>query len=150
MATLSSALGARSPTAQNIGDIASLTGRVLISAIFLMSGWGKVNAPAATIGYIGSVGLPAAALGFAIAVAIEIGGGLALVLGYRARLAAALMAVFSIAAAIGFHRDFADMNQFIHFMKNVAIAGGLLQIVAFGAGRFSLDARRVRRADQAS
>lgn len=142
MATKATALGARSPTAQNIGDIAALAGRVLISALFLLSGLGKVNAPGATIGYIGSVGLPAAALGFAIAVAIEIGGGLALMLGYRARLAAALMAVFSIAAAIAFHSDFADQNNLVHFLKNVAVTGGLLQVVAFGAGKFSLDARR--------
>jgi putative oxidoreductase len=136
------ALGARSLIAQNIGDFASLAGRVMISALFLPSGCGKVNAPAATIGYIGSVGLPLAALGFAIALAIEIGGSLALVLGYRARIAAAVLAIFSIAAALGFHRDFADQNQLIHFLKNIAIAGGLLQIVAFGGGKFSLDARR--------
>jgi putative oxidoreductase len=142
MATQATAFGEQTPTAQNIGDIASLAGRVMLSALFLLSGLGKVSAPAATIGYIGSVGLPFATLGFAIAVAIEFGGGLALVLGYRARIAGALMAVFSIAAAFGFHRDLADPNQLVHFMKNVAIAGGLLQIVAFGAGRFSLDAKR--------
>jgi putative oxidoreductase len=117
----------------------------MICALFLLSGWGKVNAPAATIGYIESVGLPLATLGFAIAVTIEIGGGLALALGYRSRIAAALIAVYSIAAALAFHRHFADPNQFVHFMKNVAIAGGLLQIVAFGPGRFSLEARRARR-----
>jgi putative oxidoreductase len=137
--------GGGSPTGQNTGDIPSLAGRVMICALFLLSGWGKVNAPAATIGYIESVGLPLATLGFAIAVTIEIGGGLALALGYRSRIAAALIAVYSIAAALAFHRHFADPNQFVHFMKNVAIAGGLLQIVAFGPGRFSLEARRARR-----
>jgi putative oxidoreductase len=141
MATEAVALGTRSPTAQNTGDIASLAGRAMISALFLLSGWGKVNAPAATIGYIASVGLPFATLGFAIAVAVEIGGGLALLLGRRARTAATLIAVYSIATALAFHRNFADPNQFVHFMKNIAIAGGLLQIVASGAGRLSLDAR---------
>lgn len=142
MATQAAVPGARSWAVRNIGDIASFAGRVMISPLFLLSGWGKVSAPTATIGYIGSVGLPLAVLGFAIAVVIEIGGGLALLLGYRARIAATLMAVFSIAAAFGFHRNFADPNQIVHFMKNVAIAGGLLQILAFGAGRFSLDAKR--------
>ncbi|HMI40513.1 MAG TPA: DoxX family protein [Sphingomicrobium sp.] len=146
MATQTSELDAPSPTSQNIGDIASLTGRVLISALFLLSGFSKIAAPAATIGYIGSAGLPLPSLGFAIAVAIEIPVSLALVLGYRARVAAALMAVFSIAAAIAFHSNLSDQNQLVHFFKNVAITGGLLQIVAFGAGRLSLDARR-RRAD---
>jgi putative oxidoreductase len=145
MATEVVPLGAGSPAGQNTGDIASLAGRVMISALFLLSGWGKVNAPAATISYIESVGLPLATLGFASAVAIEIGGGLALALGYGSRIAAALVAIYLIAAALAFHRDFADPNQFVHFMKNVAIAGGLLQIVAFGAGRLSLDARRARR-----
>jgi putative oxidoreductase len=135
-------LEVQSPAVRNVGDFAALAGRVLISALFLLSGLGKVNAPTATIGYIGSVGLPAAALGFAIAVAIEIGGSLALVLGYRTRIAAAVLAIFSIAAALAFHRDFADQNQMVHFLKNFAIAGGLLQIAAFGAGEFSLDARR--------
>ena len=143
MATQITALGERTPTAQNVGDIASLAGRVMLSALFLLSGLGKVSAPAATIGYISSVGLPFATLGFGTAVAVEIAGGLALVLGYRARLAAALMAVFTVAAALGFHHDFADPNQLVHFMKNVAITGGLLQIVAFGAGHFSIDSRRV-------
>jgi putative oxidoreductase len=136
--------GERSPTAQNIGEIVSLAGRAMISTLFLLSGWGKINAPAATIGYIESVGLPFATLGFAIAVGVEIGGGLALLLGFRTRIAAAVIAVYSIAAALAFHRNFADPNQFVHFMKNVAIAGGLLQIVAFGSGRLSLDTRRAR------
>ena len=67
--------------------------------------------------------------------------GIALVFGYRTRLAAALLALFSLLAAIGFHSNFADQNQMIHFLKNVAMAGGLLQVVAFGGGRLSLDAR---------
>jgi putative oxidoreductase len=144
MATQASELSVRSPTNQNIGDIVSLAGRVLISALFLLSGLSKIAAPAATIGYIGSAGLPLPSLGFAIAVVIEIPVSLALVLGHRARLAAALMAVFSIAAAFAFHSNLSDQNQLVHFFKNVAIAGGLLQIVAFGAGRFSLDARSGR------
>jgi putative oxidoreductase len=119
-----------------------LIGRILVSAIFLISGLGKIAAPAGMIGYIKSAGLPLPLLAFAIAVVVEIGGGLALIAGYRTRLVAAVMAAFCVATALGFHSDFADQNQFVHFFKNMAMTGGLLQIVAFGAGRFSLDGRR--------
>jgi putative oxidoreductase len=123
-------------------DALPLVGRVLLSAIFLLSGLSKLAAPAATIGYISSVGLPAAPLGLAVAVGIEILGGAALILGYRTRIVAAGLAVFTIATALAFHHNLADQNQFFHFFKNVAMTGGLLQVVAYGAGRFSLDARR--------
>lgn len=121
---------------------ASLIGRVLLSAIFILSGFSKLAAPAMMIGYIGSVGLPFPPLALALAVIIEIGGGVALVVGYRARAVASVLALFSVATALAFHHALADQNQFIHFFKNIAMAGGLLQVVAFGAGRFSLDARR--------
>jgi putative oxidoreductase len=88
------------------------------------------------------VGLPFATLGYVVAVLMEVGGGIALIVGYRARLAALVLAVFSLAAALAFHNDLADQNQLVHFLKNVAMAGGLLQIVAYGRGRLSLDARR--------
>jgi len=116
-------------------------GRLLIAAIFLFSGFSKIAAPAMAQGYIASAGLPAPLLAYLIAVVVELGGGVLLVAGYQTRLAALALAVFSIAAAFGFHHDFADQNQMIHFLKNIAIAGGLLQVVAFGAGPLSLDAR---------
>jgi putative oxidoreductase len=106
-----------------------------------MSGLGKLAAHQATVGYIGSVGLPLPELGWIIAVAVELGGGALLLLGYRARFIALVMAIFSIATAIFFHNHLADQNQMIHFLKNVMLAGGLLQIVYFGAGPLSLDAR---------
>lgn len=121
---------------------ASLVGRVLLSAIFVLSGLSKINAPAGMIGYIESVGLPFPTLALAIAILVEVVGGAALILGYRARLVAAGLAAFSVATALAFHFQLGDQNQFIHFFKNIAMAGGLLQVVAFGAGRFSLDARR--------
>ncbi|MDF3837460.1 DoxX family protein [Cupriavidus basilensis] len=120
----------------------ALLGRVLVSAIFLLSGASKLAAPAAMIGYIQSVGLPLPQVALAIAIVVEVVGGLALVLGYRTRAVAAVLAVFSVATALAFHSHLADQNQFIHFFKNIAMAGGLLQIVVYGAGRFSLDARR--------
>ena len=79
-----------------------------------------------------------------MALIIELGGGVLLVVGYQARLVAAVLAVFSLATAFAFHANFGDQNQMIHFLKNFAIAGGLLQVVAFGAGRFSVDAARPR------
>ena len=121
-----------------------LIGRLLIVAIFLVSGAGKVAAPAAMIEYIASVGLPFPQLGLVIAVVVEIAGGAALLLGYRTRLAASMLAGYCVATAVLFHADFVDQNQIVHFLKNIAMTGGLLQIVAFGAGGFSLDERAGR------
>jgi putative oxidoreductase len=123
---------------------ASITvlGRVFLAALFLMSGLSKLGAAAATTGYIAAAGLPFPAVLYAVTLAVEIGAGLLLLIGFQARPAAAVLALFTVAAAIFFHNKFADQNQAIHFLKNLAIAGGLLQVAAFGAGRFSLDARR--------
>src|SRR5258706_15484986 len=84
-------------------------------------------------------------LAYAVAVALELGGGLLLVAGYQARLVATALALFSIAAAPSFHSNFADPNQMIHFLKNVMMAGGLLQIAGFGAGAISRDNRLSKR-----
>ena len=112
-----------------------LIGRVLIAAIFILSGLSKLAAPTATMAYIASVGLPFPILALAGAVVIEVVGGLVLISGYRLRTVAAVLALFSLVTALFFHNNFADQNQFIHFFKNVAMAGGLLQIVAFGKNR---------------
>jgi putative oxidoreductase len=117
-------------------------GRVGIAAIFVLSGLSKLAAPAGTIAYIQSAGLPLPQLGLAIALLVELVGGAALVLGYRTRLVAGILAAFSIVTAFAFHFDLGDQNQFIHFFKNVAIAGGLLNVVALGGGAWSLDGRR--------
>ncbi len=138
MATSSAASGASDP---NTG-IVPLVGRVLIAVIFLLSGFSKVTGPAAAIAYINSAHLPLPSAAFAIAVLVELGGGILLVIGYRTRIVAAILALFAIVTALAFHNDLADQGQFINFFKNVAMAGGLLQVVAFGAGRLSLDARR--------
>jgi putative oxidoreductase len=120
----------------------SLVGRILISAIFLLSGISKITAPAAMIGYIASAGLPLPQAALAIAIVIEVAGSIALILGFHTRWTAAILAIFTIATALAFHNKLGDQDQFIHFFKNFAMTGGLLQVVAFGAGRFSLDARR--------
>jgi putative oxidoreductase len=129
-------------TATTPQSVLPLVGRVLIGLVFLLSGVSKLGSADATQAYIASIGLPLPLLGYLVAVVVEIGGGLLLLLGYRVRLAALVLAVFTVAAALFFHHAFGDRNQFIHFMKNLAMAGGLLQIAAFGAGAFSLDNRR--------
>ena len=122
----------------------ALVGRLLIAIIFLLSGFGKITSPEATQGYIASVGMPAPLLAYIGAIIVELGGGILLLIGYRVRLVAAIMAIFTIITALFFHHAFGDQNQMVHFLKNLAMAGGLLQVVAFGAGAFSIDSRRVR------
>ncbi|MBW9080679.1 DoxX family protein [Rhizobium pusense] len=122
--------------------VTPLAGRVLLAAIFLLSGISKISDPAGTIGYINMVGLPFPSLSYGAAVLTELLGSLALILGFQTRIVALILALFSVATALTFHNNLGDLNQFIHFFKNIAMAGGLLQVVAFGAGRYSIDARR--------
>ena len=119
----------------------SFFGRLLIGLPFAMSGLGKLAAYGPTTEMIAAAGLPAPSLAFAAAVVIELGGGLLLVAGFQARLVAIVLALFCLAAAILFHSNFADQKQMFHFLKNVVIAGGLLQIASFGAGAISVDNR---------
>lgn len=121
-----------------------LLGRILISAPFLTIGLSKLAAYSATVGYFAAAGLPGAPLAFVVSVLVEAGGGVLLMSGYRVRPVSLVMAVFSLVTAVFFHHNFADQNQMIHFLKNVTMAGGLLQIAYFGAGSFSLDARAGR------
>nr|WP_258874635.1 DoxX family protein [Cupriavidus taiwanensis] len=127
----------------NANPALAATGRALIAAIFFISGIGKILAPGATMAYIGSLGLPAPVLGLIGALTLELAGATLLVVGYKTRLAALLLAVYAVATALIFHHALADQNQMFHFLKNLAMAGGLLQVVAFGPGAFSLDNRRV-------
>jgi len=126
-------------------SIIPVIGRILMATIFVFSGIGKALAPEGTRGYIESVGLPFASLALVGAIAIEIGGGALLALGYKTRLVAAALAAFSLVTAFVFHNAIGDQNQLIHLLKNIAMAGGLLQVVAFGAGAYSLDAAASRK-----
>ena len=121
-------------------DTMTLLGRVLLSTIFLWSGWGKLMSAAATQAYFAKLGLPAPELAFAVAVAVELGGGLLLLTGLFTRASAAILALWCIATAVAAHSNFADRNMEIHFLKNVGLAGGMLYVIAFGAGSYSLDA----------
>jgi putative oxidoreductase len=124
-------------TTQNTAD---LLGRILISLIFLLSGLHKIGGYEATQGYMAAMGVPGALL--PLVIALEVGGAVAIILGYHTRLFAFLLAGFSIVSALLFHRALGDQVQFIMFMKNLAMAGGFLFLVARGAGEWSLDARR--------
>ena len=129
------------------GNVVPFIGRILMATIFILSGLGKIGAPAATQGYITAMGMPAPMLAFLGAVVVELGGGLLLLLGYRTKLVAAALAIFSVVTAFIFHHNLADQNQMIHFLKNFAMAGGLLQFVAYGAGRIALDNTAAARAE---
>jgi putative oxidoreductase len=117
-------------------------GRLMIGVPFAMSGMSKLAAYGATTAMISAAGLPLPPAAYAVAVAAELGGGLLLVAGYQARIVALALALFSVATAVSFHAHFADQNQMIHFLKNIMMAGGLLQITAFGAGALSIDNTR--------
>lgn len=117
-----------------------LVGRALLGSLFIISGVAKVSASDATLGYIESIGMPYPLLALLGALAVELGLATALVVGLKTRQTALAMAGFSIATAVIFHHQLSDANQQIHFLKNLAIAGGLLQVARLGAGAFSLDA----------
>jgi putative oxidoreductase len=121
-------------------NVADLSGRVLIAALFLISGAGKLAAYAGTQGYMAAHGVPGALL--PLVIALELGGGALVVAGLWTRAAAVALAGFSILTALIFHANFADQMQQIMLLKNFAIAGGLLLLAASGAGGWSVDARR--------
>jgi putative oxidoreductase len=120
---------------------ADLSGRILISAMFLNAGLGKISGYAGTQGYMEAVGVPGALL--PLVIALEVLGAVAIIVGYRTRIVAASLAAFTVVAAVLFHSG-ADQMQQLLFMKNVAVAGGFLFLVAHGAADWSLDARRER------
>jgi putative oxidoreductase len=129
-------------------DGVAVAGRILLATIFVISGGGKVADPHGTQAFIASAGLPVPIIAYCVAIIIELGASTLLVLGLWTRLVAAVMACFTLAAAFAFHAHFADQDQWLHFLKNLAIAGGFLQVVALGPGAWSLDARM--RAERAS
>ena len=127
----------------------SLVGRLLLAVLFLPAGIGKIAGFAGTVGYIASAGAPLPEVAAIIAIIVEVGGGLLLILGYQTRLVAFALAAFTLVASVIFHNYWTlpagqQMVQQLLFMKNIAVVGGLLTLAAWGAGALSLDAKRAR------
>ena len=118
-------------------NLATLLGRLLMSIIFIMAGINKIGGYEGTQGYMEAMGVPGMLL--PVVILLEIGAGAALLIGWKARIFAFLLAGFTLLSAILFHNNFGDQMQMILFMKNLAISGGLLFVVAFGPGLWSLD-----------
>lgn len=122
----------------NSRNIIPLISRVLLSALFIMSGINKILNPVATQQYMASFGMPLTGLLLIAAIVIELAGGLSVLLGYKARWGAIALVIFLIPATLIFHTNFADQMQTIQFMKNLAILGGLLMIIQYGSGAIAL------------
>lgn len=116
-----------------------LTARLFLGHIFLIAGVSKIGAYEATVGYMDAMGVPGILLPMVIL--LEVAGGLAIIAGWKTRYAAIALTGFSVVAAAIFHNNFADQMQMILFMKNIAIAGGLMLLAVHGAGAYSVDNR---------
>jgi putative oxidoreductase len=127
---------------EQYNDLTTLLARMFMSSLFILYGYFKITAFAGTTTYMAGKGLPIPPLMAAISVAVELGGGLLILLGYQTRLVALICAIYVVLAALIAHRALGDGAQLNHFFKNMAITGGFLALVASGAGRYSLDARQ--------
>ncbi|MFC7520270.1 DoxX family protein [Xanthomonas populi] len=128
--------------------ILSLLGRIGLSLLFIISGWGKITAYAGTQQYMEAMGVPGALL--PLVIFLELGGGLAIAAGLLTRWIAIALVVFSVATAAVFHTDVGDAMQAVSFWKNIAMAGGFLLLAAHGASEFSIDSLRRHRSGQTS
>ncbi len=117
-----------------------LAGRILIALIFVLSGFGKITNPTGTAAYMQAMGVPALLLW--PTAALELLGGIAIIVGFQTRIVAAALAVFCVVSALIFHSNFADQMQMINFMKNLAMAGGFLFLASSGATALSVDGRK--------
>lgn len=127
----------------NLQALSAPIGRLFLSMIFIFSGFTKITGYAATQGYMEAMGVPGMLL--PLVIAVELLGGIAILLGFKARLVAILMAGFSVVSALLFHQFWIDESQMNPFMKNIAMAGGFLMIFAHGAGAYSIDNSNHRR-----
>lgn len=130
-------------------DTAALAGRILLALMFILSGIGKIAAFAITAAVIASKGLPVAEVLAAVSIAVELGGGLAIVFGWKAREAAALIFLWMIPVTLIFHNPLGldpalAKEEVIHLEKNLSIMGGLLGVFAFGAGRFASERKQAQ------
>jgi putative oxidoreductase len=121
-------------------DLAAPIGRILLALMFVLAGLNKISGYSGMQGYMDSMGVPGALL--PLVIALEVVGGLALMLGWHTRLTAFLLAGFTLLATLIFHSNLGDQTQMLFFMKNLSIAGGLLLVVSHGAGPYSIDNRQ--------
>jgi len=120
------------------GGWKQLVGRILLAALFLIIGWGKVTNFPGTVGFVASGGFPMPELFTVLAIILELGGAILLITGFHARTGAWMLILFTAVSTVAYHNAFADASQQIMMLKNLAIIGGLLHVVAYGAGRMSL------------
>lgn len=125
-------------------DVAALVGRILLAVMFVLAGWGKIGGFDGTAGWMASKGLPLVGVLLPLTILVELGGGIALIVGWKARWAALALAGFTLLASFIFHNFWAMqgdavMANKLFFTKNLAVAGGLLMVFAFGPGRLSVD-----------
>lgn len=123
--------------------VTQLLARLMMGQIFLIAGLQKIGGYEGTQGYMESAGVPGMLL--PLVILVEAGGGLALIIGWQTKLVAMVLALFTLAAAVLFHNNFADQMQMIMFMKNIAISGGLMLLAVYGAGGYSVDSHRNKR-----
>jgi putative oxidoreductase len=123
-------------------DLATLVGRLFMSSLFVLYGYFKLTGYAGTVAYMGKQGLPAQSLFAILAIVIELGGGILILIGYQTRLVALGLAIYVLVAALIAHSHLSDGGQLVHFMKNMAIVGGCLAFVASGGGAYSMDGRK--------
>jgi len=121
-----------------IKDYGPVTGRILLSLIFILSGFNKINGWDGTLGFMASKGIPLTSVFLALTILIELGGGLMIALGLYARWAAFAIFLFLIPVTAIFHPFWADPEQMNSFMKNIAIMGGMLYIMTYGSGHYSI------------
>jgi len=130
----------------NLQNSTALVGRILLATIFVLSGFNKIGGFEGTVGYMASAGLPFASALLVLTIAMELGGGLLLIAGWQTRWVALAFFLFLIPVTLVFHTSSTNpaeaQNQMISFLKNLSIMGGMLHVLAYGAGQWSLDGRR--------
>lgn len=120
------------------GGWIQLVGRVLLAAIFLIIGWGKLTNFSGTVPFVAAGGFPMPEVFTALAIIFELGGAIMLILGFHARLGAWMLIAFTAISTAAYHNAFADPSQQLMMLKNLSIIGGLFYVAAYGAGRYSL------------